>query len=321
MSDMKARIFAIASVLTVFSGVLPAVDSQLLNLVMPDAKMIGGVNVASAKASPFGQYVLAQIAANDQDMQKLATLTGFDPRRDVDELLFASNGGNGSHSGLAAATGTFNVASITTFATGNGAATETYGGVTILEDPKQTQGIAFLSGSLVAAGDIADVKNAIDRRSNPSILPAAVATQVKQLSAAEDAWGLTTVPLSYMGMNIANNASIPGLPANGLQSALGNIQSLAGGVKFGATVNFTGQAQADNEKDATALAGMIQFLANMAQLNAAKNPEAASVLQSFTASASGSTVTVSLSVPEDQFQQLLQPKANAARPHRGMKKQ
>jgi len=316
---MKARIFATATVLTAFSGVLPAVDSQLLNLVMPDANVMAGVNVAQAKATPFGQYVLTQFAANNPDLQQLATLTGFDPRKDVNELLLASNASAGTHSGLACATGVFNVSSIVSFATTHGAVTESYGTppMTILEDPKQTHGIAFLSGSLVAAGDIADVKAVIDRLTNPSILPAALVTQVKQLSAADDAWGLTTVPPSSLHPG-STAPQIPGL-GNGLQTSLGSVQSVSGGVKFGATVNFTGQAQTDTAQNATALAGVIQFLANMAQLNSAQNPQASAALQSLTAAASGTTVTVTLSLPEDQFQQLLQPKANVAKPHRAMR--
>ena len=37
---------------------------------MPDAKILAGVNVDQAKASPFGQYVLAQFQAQDQHLQQ-----------------------------------------------------------------------------------------------------------------------------------------------------------------------------------------------------------------------------------------------------------
>lgn len=312
---MKAQIFATATLLTAFSTALPAVDSQLLNLVMPDAKMMAGVNVAQAKASPFGQYVLSQMTTNNSGLQQLSTLTGFDPRRDVNELLLASSAAPGSHGGLAAATGTFDVNSIVAFATSKGAKTETIGGITILEDPNQTHAVAFLSGSLVAAGDIDSVKAAIGRVAQPSILPVALVTQVNQLSAAEDAWALTTVPPASLQPG-ATAPTIPGL-GNGLQNSLGSVQSVFGGVKFGTNVSFTAQAQTDTAQNATALAGVVQFLANMAQLQAAnQNPQAAAALQSLTATASGTTVTVNLSVPEDQFQQLVHPQVKAAHPHR-----
>jgi hypothetical protein len=313
---MKARILASAALLTVFAGMLPAVDSQLLNLVMPDAKALAGVNVAQAKSSPFGQYVLSQMTAGNAGIRQLAALTGFDPSQDVNELLLASNGAAG-HAGLAAATGTFNAASIASFATGHGAVSEIYSGVNILEDPKQKHGIAFLSESLVAAGDITDVKAAIDRRANPSILPAALVTEVKQLSAANDAWALTTVPPSSLRQGSAPT-SIPGI-GNGLQNVLGNVQSIAGGVRFGSAVNFTAQAQADSPQNATALAGALQFLASMAQLKAAQNPQAAAALQSLSATAQGSTVNIALSLPEDQFQQVLQAKPNVYRPRRAVR--
>jgi hypothetical protein len=316
---MKARILATATVLTAFSTALPAVDSQLLNLVMPDAKVLAGVNVAQAKGTPFGQYVLSQLSANDPGLQQMATVSGFDPRRDLTEVLLASAAAPGTQTGIAAATGTFDVQTILNLATNSGGVKETVGTVTIIEDPKQTHGVAFLSGSLVVAGDLADVKAAIARQNNPSMLPASLVNQVSSLSASEDAWGVSTVPLSNLGM-YAKNSPLP--MGNGLQNSLGNVQSVAGGVKFGSMVTFTVQLQSDTAQNATTLAGVIQFLANMAQLNAGQNAQAAAALQSLTASTDGTMVNVTLSLPEDQFQQLLSSHADAAaRPRRPAKKQ
>src|SRR5579872_2114547 len=123
---MKARVLTIATLATTFASVLPAVDPHLMALVMPAANVLAGVNVASAKSTPFGQYVLSQLAPKDQEFQKMAVLTGFDPRQDLIELLAASTGVTGSHAGLAMATGTFNTSAILAAATSNGATTETY---------------------------------------------------------------------------------------------------------------------------------------------------------------------------------------------------
>jgi len=284
--------------------------------------VMAGVNVTQAKTSPFGQYVLSQMQTGDTKMQELTTLTGFDPRQDVNELLLASNltqnAGKGQNTGLALATGTFNTATIMAFATQQGAVSETYKNVTILEDPKQTHGVAFLSGSLVAAGDIGSVKAAIDRQASPSILPAGLAVQVKQLSETEDAWALTTVPPSSLKPP-STAPAVPGV-GNGAQNALGTIQSASGGVKFGSNVVLTVQAQTDTAQNATTVAGMLQFLANMAQLQTAKNPQAAALAQAVTVSASGSTVSITLTLPEDQFQQLVTPKSGGARPQRAGRK-
>src|SRR5215467_95279 len=190
---MKAQLLS-ATLFTAFSGVLSAADPKLLDLVMPDAKVLAGVNVEQAKGTQFGQYVLNQMQTEDAHMQQLVALTGFDPRRDVRELLVASNGVPGSKTGLALAKGNFDVDKITAAATAQGAATEVYNSITILEDPKkQSMGIAFLDSSTVAAGDIASVKGAIDRLKMPQSLPTEVSLKVNKWS-MQDAWGITTVP-------------------------------------------------------------------------------------------------------------------------------
>jgi hypothetical protein len=297
MIGMKAQILT-ATLLTVFSGALSAADPQLLNLVMPDAKVLAGVNVEQAKGTQFGQYVLNQLQTHDAQMQQLVALTGFDPRRDVSELLVASDGVAGSKTGLALARGNFDIAKITAAATVAGAATEVYNGFTILEDPKNKEaGIAFLDPTKVAAGDIASVKGAIDRLKTQQPLPAAV--KVNQWSLSQDAWGITTVPPDSL------------VPAGqGTQNPMFNVgksvQAAAGGVKFGALVVFSGEAQCDTAENAKTLGDMIQLLINMAQMQANLDPTAAALIKSVTVTASGNLMKIQASLPEDVFQQLLQ---------------
>ncbi len=307
MNDMKARILTTAALAAVFSGALPAADPQLLNLVMPDAKVLAGVNVDQAKATPFGQFVLTLAQPQDQKLQQLATLTGFDPRRDVHELLLGSNGAPGSKTGLALARGAFDPAKIAAAAQLAGAGSETYGGVSIIEDPEHQNGFAFLDSTLVVAGDLANVRAAIDRRTGGPTIPAALVAQVNQLSSTQDAWVISTVPPS----TLKPPAALP--PASGvnLQNALQKVESASGGVKFGSVVVLTGQAHADTPQDASSVGDVLKLLVSIAQLQASKNPQAAALAQSLTVGTQGSTVKITLSVPEDQIQQLVKPKAAA----------
>src|ERR1035438_202762 len=112
MNGMKAQLLT-ATLLTAFSGTLSAADPVLLNLVMPDATVIAGVNVQQAEGTQFGQFILNQMQTQNAQMQQLVTLTGFDPRKDVRELLVASSGGPQSKVGLALARGTFDVSKLT----------------------------------------------------------------------------------------------------------------------------------------------------------------------------------------------------------------
>jgi hypothetical protein len=299
MIGMKAQILT-ATLLTAFSGALSAADPLLLNLVMPEAKVLAGVNVEQAKGTQFGQFVLDQLQTHDAQMQQLVAMTGFDPRRDVSELLVASDGAAGSKTGLALAKGNFDIAKITAAATVAGAATEVYNGFTILKDPKdQLAGIAFLDATRVAAGDIANVKGAIDRLNTRQALPVAVTLKVNPWSLSQDAWGITTVPPDSL------------VPAGqGTQNPMFNVgksvQAAAGGVKFGALVVFSGEAQCDTAENAKTLGDMIQLLINMAQMQANLDPTAAALIKSVTVTTDGNLTKIQASLPQDVFQQLLQ---------------
>lgn len=321
---MRARILTAAAAF-VAAGMVPAgaADPQLVNLVMPNAVVVAGINVDTAKTSTFGQYVLSRVPG--PELQQLTAATGFNPTQDVNEVLAAS-GGPQSKSGLVLARGTFNASQIEAAAAAKGGSTtESYNGVTILEDPKQTHGVAFLNNNTIAAaGDVASVKGAIDRQnSTTASLPAAVLAAIAQWSGTEDAWVITTVPPSSLhgGQSFDLGVSVAGTQQNALAGALVNIQSAAGGVKFGsANAEVTGQAVADNAQDATALVNAIQLLVSMGQLQSQNNPDLQALAQSVQATANGTAVNISCSVPEATLQAMMKPHANV-RHHRPAVKQ
>ena len=305
---MNARLLTTATLASVFAGMLPAwaADSQLLNLIMPDAKVLAGVNVDQAKTSPFGQYVLSQVQSQTTNgLAELTALTGFDPTRDVHELLAATNGGAEAHSGLVAARGAFDAGRITTLATAHGGTVEMYGGASILEDQKKEYGVAFLNSTYVVAGDLANVKAAIDRQKTPAPLPGAVLAQVSQWSNSQDAWAISTV--SPASLNPAPGAiPIPGVgPAGAKNNVFQTIQSAAGGVKFGTNIVVSAQVQADNAQNATNLGDTLKLLASMAQLQAKGDATVTALAQSLTVSTNGSTLNVSISLPDEMLQNMI----------------
>jgi tellurite resistance protein len=96
-----------------------------------------------------------------------------------------------------------------------------------------------------------------------------------------------------------------------LQNAFQKLQSASGGIKFGSVVVLTGQAQADTPQDASSVGDVLKLLVSIAQLQASQHAEAAALAQSLVVSTQGSTVKITLSLPEDQIQQLVKPKAAA----------
>ena len=112
---MTARRLTLSFLILAVAAVpMAAVDPALMKLVPPDATVVAGVNVEQARTTPFGQFVLKQMPLDDEGFGKMMEATGFDPRRDLREILVASKGGQPSkHSqGLVMATGSFDAARI-----------------------------------------------------------------------------------------------------------------------------------------------------------------------------------------------------------------
>ena len=269
---------------------------------MPGAKVLSGINVQQAMMTPFGQFVLAQVAPQDQQIHNLVALLGFDPSRDVTELLAASDGTTGG-SALTLARGTFDPAKLAAAAILAGAKSETYSGVTILETPDQKVGAAFTDPSLAVIGSIASVKGAIDRLKTPTSLPPALAAMVNKWSLSQDAWAVSVLPPSALKVP-AGATQIPGLS----QLAGSQLIQGAAGVKFGSTIVVTAQAQTDTAQNATTLASAVQFLQNLAQAQASQDPQAGALLKAISVSAQGTTVNFSLAVTEAQVEGLIQAK-------------
>src|SRR5258708_16102955 len=136
-----------------FVGLLPAADPQLVSLLMPDAKVVAGINVEQARNSPLGQFMLTRMQNGDEGFAKLAATIGFDPRRDLREVLIGTVGQPGQQ-GLVLARGTFDAARIFAAARLGGHTVETYNGVDILtgKGDSLTHAVTFLDGSSPVAG-------------------------------------------------------------------------------------------------------------------------------------------------------------------------
>ena len=75
--------YAIVPALALLAAVTAsaAVDPNLLGLVMPDAKVLYGVQVQQTLSSPFGQFAILHLPQNDA-MLRFQAATGFELQRD-----------------------------------------------------------------------------------------------------------------------------------------------------------------------------------------------------------------------------------------------
>lgn len=307
MRPLTAFIAVGTLALNILAGNALAADPQLLNLVMPDAQVVAGMNITNSEISPLGTFILSHLS-NDAGLQKFIAQTGFDPTKDLTEVLAASNGNTAAPASVVLARGTFDVAKIIA-QVGQGSASQAsnYGGATLITstNANDQHALAFIGGSISVLGNVASVKAALDRSSGVNSISPALATQVQTLSTTEDAW---SVSLASLGALIPGGAgSADGMAGQTLQ-LVKNIQSSSAGLKFGANVQFTAQAVADTPQDAASLGDVIKMIASLAAMSAANNTQAAGVaqaLQSLQVSTSGATVNLSATLPEAQVEALL----------------
>jgi hypothetical protein len=293
-----------------------AADPALLQMVMPDSQVVAGLEVTQAKSSLFGQYVLSHLSVNDTKLQEFTAQTGFDPTKDVSEIVLASNwkANTPANRWLVLADGTFNVAKIAAAAQANGGVATTYQGVNLVTHSASSgtqvaTAIAFFGAATALAGDVNSVQAAIDRKQSNAPTDSNVFNKAQQVSANNDFWFVTLVPLSNFSGAIPD-ANLSGAMQGNLFAA---INQASGGIRFGDTVTISAEAITRSEKDAQALVDVVKFFAGLIQLNKQNNPAAgqvATLLDTLQASASGTTTTISLTIPEQQLEQLL----NSAHP-------
>jgi hypothetical protein len=314
---------------------LSAADPRLVNMVMPEAKVIAGINVDSARNSPFGSFLIRQTAGNAGDLQKFVEITGFNPQTDLNEILMATLGSEEKPAlagtvtdappadpavpekkrvrardmhGLILARGTFNIEKITALAQTDGKQKiQTYNGATLIQDPRNmhASAMAFIGNNIAVIGDLASVKAAIDRRDLPNNLDPQLTNKMNALSASQDLWAVSIAPFATL-----NTGPVDPMFQGALNGDLfKKITTTSGGIKLGSQIQLSTEVEAMDEKNATALGDVVKFLAGMATMNAggAKGapPAVANLLQTLTVQTQGKVVSVTMTAPEDQIETLL----------------
>jgi hypothetical protein len=148
------------------------------------------------------------------------------------------------------------------------------------------------------------VKAAIQRKQGGGAPAGDLFVKVRDLSAKNDFWFVTTVPISEFAGAMPN----PNLSGAMKGDLLAAIHQASGGIRFGDTVTISGEAVTRSDKDAQALVDVFRFLAGLIQLNSQDNKVAGQVstlLDNMDLKTSGSVMTMSLAIPEQQLEQLL----------------
>jgi hypothetical protein len=278
----------------VFSAAACAADPSLLNLVMPDARVLVGVNVERILSSPIGKEIESKIQGRAPELQQILQKTGFDPTKDLQEILIAATGKGQNGPALFLVRGSFDAAKVSAAAVSTGRTPQTYEGVQIMDNPSESKGaFAFLDETIAVGGDLDQVKAAIRRQKHHTVLNADLASQVASLSDRYDIWVISTTPLSEMTSGDAN-------PQMKQATDLArSIQQLSGGVKFTANLELAAELTTHNDQEAVQLRDTLGFFIGLAA--ASKQNTSGLDPKALKLTAEAKTVRISVLVTGDQL--------------------
>ncbi len=311
---MRCFSFLVLALLTASSTVFAEIDHGLLNLVPQGTQALAGFQINQGKASALGQYLLQRASSRDPQFQKFIDATGFDPRRDLQEVLVATPGPAtaGKRNVVVLARGTFDIAHMKQGLLAHGGHLENYQGVDLLiGSGTDTSGVAFLDSTLAVAGDRDLVKSVIANRNAPTTLDPQLTEKANNVSQDNQAWFASLGPGTALP-----HRQRPGQNEKINTAAIQSILQSSGGIRLGGnSVDVAFDAVTRSEKDAQALCDVVRFFASMLQMQRTNEGPVALLapsLDQMQLTSTGDRMHLSLSVPEKVVEQIL----NQAPPHK-----
>lgn len=275
-----------------------AAQVNLLDVAMPDARFLAGANIERVRESRIAQALWAQLAGREREVAELSQLTGFDPLRDLSEILIASAGGTKPNV-LFAARGAFDRTDLAAVARRRIAGREVYQGVEILlaeEKQGEPMALAFLGPTLLVAGDPASVRGAIERRGRVGLGAGQMRQQAEELKARYDAWGFSAVPVEELAAR-APKDQWAGILAGDLMRA---IEQVSGGLSLGEVIELELRTVSRTGQDAANLADALRFFSGMLL---AREPAMASYLRDL--SVEGRMMRLVVAIPESELWRMM----------------
>ncbi len=114
---------------------------------------------------------------------------------------------------------------------------------------------------------------------------------------------VSIAPISSFAKNVPDRKVSGALQGDLLKA----IQQSSGGIKFGSTIEISGELTTQTGQDASSLAGVVQFFLNMAQMHSqeGQNSGLQSLLQTLSVNTDSNAVKVSWKIPETELETLV----------------
>jgi hypothetical protein len=282
------------------ASVAPAADPALLDLIMPDTRVVFGMDFSRLQSSPIAEGLRRGLQAGMQagggvQFQKLLGGIGFDPFRDIHEILVATTGTGKNPPALFILQAAPNVHALLQSASGPATA---WHGARILSGKNP---VALLD-DLILAGDLTQIKAAILRRGRGSAINAELARRISTMSSRYDLWLVSLAPLASL------TSSVSPAKSQGFANldALKSIDQFILGLGMSSDFILDAELVAHDQKSAGTLADSLRLLQALAQQSAKNDPSAAAALKNIEFAVDDKVVRLSIRVPAEEVQKQIQ---------------
>jgi hypothetical protein len=269
----------------------PPVDNVLERMVPPGSTSLVGARMDQIKRSDLYRKLVA--AQTLPQVDEFAQDTGFDPRRDVRELLFVET----PHGSVMLARGTFhlNTAAL------KGAQTTRHGEYSILGTGMG--GFCVLDSTLAVAGDVPAIEAALDEwRSGTHTAARPLLARAAGVNPDAQFWGVSTGFAGFL-------ADHPPGVTSGL-----DFSKIFGGLEdtsFQADLSSGFRAEVHgttaNEKDAMNLRDAVRGMVGLGRLQVPENqPQLLRLWDGIVTEQQGRSITIRADISQDLFDRLVQ---------------
>jgi len=275
-----------------------------LRYVPPDAAVIAYADVSAIMNSELRQRIKEAMPMHQQGQEEFQRETGIDIEKDIQYVVAAVT--PGTRSALLVARGTFNPTQLESLAIQHGGAVETYKDkrlVSKTDDNSQNSGtLAFLEPGLVAIGDTATVKRAIDAQLSSTSVTSndEIMTLVSDIEQGNNAWAVGRFDV------LTAHAKLPEQIARQIPP----VKWFAAAGHINGGVSGLVRVEANDDQAAELLRRQVNGALAFGEMMGRSDARVSAALKTIQTGGTGKTVQVSFTVPGELLQ-LVMPKAPA----------
>jgi hypothetical protein len=274
-----------------------------LRYVPNDAAVVAYANVRDVMSSEFRQRFRELVPEEEKGRTEFEQKTGINIESDIDYIVaYVMPGEDRESGGVVLARGRFNPTRLESLAVEtHNAVVEPYKGKRMVRAPEGPQGrsgvVAFLEPGLIAVGDDASVRRAIDTDQGGISITSnnEIVDLMTDAQGSGNAWAVGRFDV------LTSHANLP----EPVASQLPAIKSFAATRRINGGVSGLFRAEARDEKAADNLRDVVRGFLALAKMQAGSKPEIQTLVDSLELGGAGNTVALSFKVAPEAIEMII----------------